>query len=153
MVIPLHPGPTPRHLSELLGIPRATTTVLRDEKGRLLPGQRLNPGGNNSTLPAIMKRIVASNGGLEQATQVLCDIAWGRLASGARLADRMRAIEILFDRIHGKAHQTVDLGSPGKSAALAGRSLPELLGIREKLRALRGGDHGQVQADDTNSEI
>ena len=68
--------------------------------------------------------------------------------------DRMRAIEILYDRVHGKAreHVTVDDGGKG-AASLQGRSLDELIGMRAKLRALRGGDDVQEAeiVDDTTT--
>lgn len=139
---PSAPHPKAKTAHELLGLPSpANPNARRDAKGRILPGQSLNPSGARTSLPVLMKRVVDQHGGLEKATEVLCEIAWGKLAAGARLADRMRAIEILYDRIHGRAREHVTFDDQGKGASsLQGRSLQELIGMRERLRTLRGGD-------------
>lgn len=120
-------------------------TVLRDEKGHLLPGQpSMNPGGR----PVGLGRRVREMVNFDKAIETLVDIAWGKLAPASRVADRIKAIELLMDRGYGKAAQVVDLKDGNVRAdKFKAMSTPKLIATVEAMRALATG-----ATADTNEE-
>jgi hypothetical protein len=92
-----------------------TQYVARDERGRLLPGSHIEASGRGAAGGSRVAKLanhiaeITSDGRI-LATQ-LFEIAQGR-DHNARTADKIRAIEVLWERMAGKAidvHAMVDL--------------------------------------------
>ena len=108
---------------------------IRDSKGRLLPGSRLNPGARErlpESLAALVRR-KSSDG--QKLVATLLSIAQGQYGATAR--DRLVAIDILLTRGWGRVpeqvlvdKQEVSIGITGDLSTDAIRSL---LALREKL--------------------
>lgn len=97
-----------------------------------------NPGGRPQGLAKRVREMV----NFDQAIQTLVDIAWGKLAPASRVADRIKAIELLFDRGFGKAQQIVDIKDGNATPASSGlkhMSTPKLIATVEAMRALAAG--------------
>lgn len=80
--------------------------VKRDEKGRLLPGSRLNPGGQirQRTVDIAMLSRRHSPAALAQLVRIM----EGKVAD-ATVRDRIQAAKIIIERAHGKAPQVIDV--------------------------------------------
>jgi hypothetical protein len=121
----------------------------RDAKGRLLPGHGGVPGsGRPKGLAARVRQLVD----FDKAIITLQDIAWGKLAPSARMADRLKAIEILMDRGHGKPQVTIDIKEGGTSATkqrLQSMTFEQLVTMTEGMRALASG----VSDDASDADI
>jgi len=77
---------------------------LRDERGRLLPGQSANPTGRNGGRPALPDWFRDAG---PLALKHLADVATGVEPAEPEL--RFKAASIVVDRIYGKAPETVTL--------------------------------------------
>lgn len=107
----------------------------RDANGRLMKGHHGVPGsGRPKGLAARVRQLV----NFDKAIETLQEIAWGRLAPSARMADRIKAIEILFDRGHGRPQVTVDIkeGSSTNRERVRAMSFGELMAAVEGMRQL-----------------
>lgn len=69
-------------------------------------------------------------------TQMLVDIAIGRLAPAAKLSERMKAAELLMLRAYGAPTQTIDLKTDEHVTVHAGYTTAQLIAARETLRAV-----------------
>ena len=101
-----------------------------------MPGHAGVPGsGRPKGLAARVRQMVD----FDKAITTLMEIAWGKLAPSARMADRIKAIEILFDRGHGKPQVTVDIKEGGVTASkqrVQAMSFAELVAATEAMRQL-----------------
>jgi hypothetical protein len=107
----------------------------RWQKGMASP----NPGGRPIGLASRVREIVD----FDKAIETLVEIAWGKLAPASRVADRIKAIELLFDRGHGKAVQAVEMrDGPMSANAQRIKQMPteKLIATVEAMRALAAGD-------------
>lgn len=111
--------------------------AMRDERGRLLPGASLNPGGNPSALAkfahvSLRFREMIKKAGLDQVVEEIAD--------GTRRGDRvqMEAIKMVYDRAYGRSPETHLVGAmdPEQREALSTLSRSELLGILDTVPAL-----------------
>ncbi len=106
-------------------------------RGSLAPGTKRIPGaGRPKGLAARVRELTD----FDKVIEVLNDIVYGRLAPAAQLPVRVKAAELLFNRGHGTAVQTIDVRSDGggSSAADVARGLPidRLFAMRDAMRAL-----------------
>lgn len=98
--------------------------VVRDEKGRLLPGSTANPGGRKALSPEVRALLQAHT---EDAVRALVSIMTN---VELKPADRIRAAEAFLDRALGRAPQAVTVtGQDGN---------PIQLDVRAGLMALMG---------------
>lgn len=119
---------------------RPPREVKRDAHGRLAPGTAALPGaGRPQGLAKRVREIVD----FDKAIETLVEIAWGKLAPLAKTADRIKAIELLFDRGHGKAPQQIDMAdkTPGATRdAFKSMPMEKLIATVEAMRALSASD-------------
>lgn len=84
----------------------------RDSKGRFLPGTSGNPGGRPQTkilTGALIKTLSKKTGGginYELVAKILVSLALG---------GKIEAIKEIFDRVEGKAPQSIDVTTDGES--------------------------------------
>ncbi len=95
--------------------------VRRNEKGQLLPGVVLNPAGKpkgvrhlSTMLEEAIKRV--ADGGTESYDVLLIK----RVLKKAINDGDMKAIEHIWDRIEGKAPQSLDITTGGKPIPILG---------------------------------
>ena len=77
--------------------------VTRDKNGRFTKGSRANPGGRPKTdeeFKEALKKLVP------RSIEVLHEILMSEEASNK---DKLRAVEVIFDRVYGKPYQAVHL--------------------------------------------
>ncbi len=83
--------------------------IIRDEKTKaLVKGSGALPGAGKGRAPGLAK-MVRDIVHIPGIIQFLQDVAVGKLAAGAKMADRIKAAEILLDRGYGKPTQHVEL--------------------------------------------
>jgi len=82
--------------------------VVQDNRGRFAPGNK--SGGRHKVDPEVRKILEAS---APDAAKLLAETIRD---DSARLDLRIKAAEILFDRVYGKPPQAVDLDANVKSA-------------------------------------
>lgn len=105
-----------------------TSKPLRNDKGQLLPGQVLNPGGRPKGLEKRVRELVD----FDAITLALQDIALGKLPPGitgettVKIKDRIEAAKLLYDRGHGKARAIVDLAHDITHSGLSAIDVDEL---------------------------
>lgn len=91
--------------------------VFRDVKSnKLVKGGGRLTGASVGRAPGLAKMIdgMVNMGGIISFLQ---DVAIGKLASGAKMADRIKAAEILLDRRYGKPQQHVEIKDESASEA------------------------------------
>lgn len=107
-------------------------SVQRNEKGQLLPGVVLNPGGkpkgvrHMSTLLAEAIKRVAEDTGTSHDVEIV-----QALVTKAKSGD-MKAIDTVFDRVDGKAEQKIDITSNEETIGASS----EIKAITEQLNEL-----------------
>lgn len=122
----------------------AADVVLRDPNtGRLLPGTKaVNPAGRPRNqiriLRDVMRDALEPYGGPEAIARLMASIAVGELSQTARIADRQRAAEFIYDRMYGKPEAKVTIAEEVIKATLDtdGLTDDELLDVREHLAAV-----------------
>lgn len=102
-------------------------TVQRDARGRLLPGQVLNPAGRPKGVSELIDSLVGPLGA--GCFEFLADVLKGRINATAR--DRIDSARILLDRRLGRAPEThIVAAVPSEVAeAMAALSREELLAL------------------------
>lgn len=112
--------------------PQITPPVRRDEGGRWLKGSTPNPGGRPKGLAErIRQRTAEGERLLDELFQILDDKV-------AKPSERLRAIEILFDRGYGKALETsvvANLSSAPSNPELDALSTDTLLALARRLQS------------------
>lgn len=95
-----------------------------------------NPSGRTKGLNRIIDEVIGEDG-FAKAMQVLADIAYGKLAPACRMPDRLKAIEMIFDRKFGKPVQAVKdvstLPDSPTNSRLKEMTLPELMALRSRM--------------------
>lgn len=83
--------------------------VLRDKQtGKLIKGSGALPGAGKGRAPGLSK-MVRDIVHIPGIITFLQDVAVGKLAAGTKMADRIKAAEILLDRGYGKPSQHVEI--------------------------------------------
>lgn len=130
-------SPAPAPVQDRNQTPAPSTNVcVRDARGRIISGTP-NPGGRPKALAGRVRDLVD----FDQAINTLVEIAWGKLAPAARIADRIKAIELLMDRGYGKPSLTVDVKeNSAANASFKNMSTPRLVATVEAMRQLAAPD-------------
>jgi hypothetical protein len=130
---------------------RKTLPAKRDEKGRLLPGEVLNPKGVSK--PPTFARLLreATNGG-RSVSEFLLRVLSGA-EEGTTVSHKLEATRIILDRMEGKAVErvvTADLtGAPEVLATLSTEQLETLA----RLRPGTGAKPGVAQISAQSSSV
>lgn len=102
--------------------PPKPVLVPRDERGRILPGHSLHPGGRVKGLEKRVRELVD----FDKIIVHLQHIALGTLPPGnygevtVKVRDSVEASKLLFDRGHGKARAVIDLTTDITAKGLGG---------------------------------
>lgn len=122
---------------------QTAAVVKRDERGRILPGASLNPGGKRPGLRTIMAEVVD----FRAVISMVADIAYGKLAPAARMNDRLKAAELLLAYQFGKPTQTLNLDDKTRPPSIDPKTL-----TTERLNALRATIRASL-TDITDAEL
>ena len=108
---------------------------LRDSKGRLLPGSRLNPGARERLPESLAKLVRRKSSDGQKLVATLLSIVDGQYSATPR--DRLVAIDMLLTRGWGRVPEQVLVDkqevSIGITSDLSTDAIRSLLALREKL--------------------
>lgn len=132
----------------------AAPLVLRDAKGRMLPGQTLNPGGRPKGVEVRFRELLERRGGEDQRTfeEWVASIACGEIPADTRI--RWEMGRWMHERANGKAlerSQNVNLSVGQGEAAPVGLERLSATAKRELLEAM--GTPQELPAGDPQGPV
>lgn len=113
---------------------KSGVTIHQDAKGRFLPGNKANPGGNSHERYIARKHYNIFRSAVTDEDTIAITKKLIKMAKRGNL----RAIEIYYDRMLGKPKQEIDLGIQTDTLNINDLSTEELIEIaKPKLLAMK----------------